>query len=135
MGYFTNGEDETFSHNHAILKITLTAFLGARVEDVMNEEGEIEKCVCIPLDRNNLKEGDTGKVNAYGFVNKTLNASASGWTHYIKQKTDKEHTLKLSELGYKIPFIGNIKPSNFVVNKNAYEEKLKGKKVSKSNYE
>lgn len=120
---------------HAILKFVLTNFLGARVDEVMNEEGNMERCVCIPLDRNNLHEGRTGKVSAYAFVNKTQNANQYGWTHYLKLKFNPNFANKVKELGYDIPYVGNLKPSNYVIFKNAYEEGLKPKVVKVEDYE
>ena len=42
------------NNNNFVLKLVLTNFLGANISYVENEEGELEECVCIPLERNNL---------------------------------------------------------------------------------
>lgn len=120
---------------HAILKFVLTSFLGARVDEVMDENGNMERCVCIPLDRNNLREGKTGKVSAYAFVNKSQNANQYGWTHYLKLKLDPNFVERINGLGYDVPYVGNLKPSNYIVFKKNYEEGLKAKSVKVKDYE
>lgn len=119
---------------YAQLKIVLTSFFGARVTDVMDENGNMERCVCIPLDRNDLREGKTGKVNAYAFVNKTRNANQYGWTHYIKLKTHPSHVEKMKGLGYDIPYIGNLRPSTLIAYNNKYKEST-AQKVKIEDYE
>ena len=47
--------------NSGVMRVELTAFLGARVDTVLDENGNEERCICIPLDRNNLHEGSTGR--------------------------------------------------------------------------
>lgn len=118
-----------------ILKIVLTSFLGARVDTVLDEDGNEEKCICIPLDRNNLREGSTGKVSAYAFVMKTRNANRYGWTHYLKLKSHPSFVKKINELGYEVPYLGNIKPASFIVHKKSYQNALSGQKVKVKDYE
>ena len=36
------------------MRIMLTDFLRARIQEVENEYGELEKCVCIPIDDNGI---------------------------------------------------------------------------------
>lgn len=121
--------------NAGILKFVLTSFLGARVQDVPDEEGNEERCVCIPIDRNGLRIGKTGKVSAYAFVVKTRNANMYGWTHYLKLKCNPNFVKKINELGYSAPYLGNIKPDNYVIHKKGYQESLVGQKVKVSDYE
>lgn len=128
-------EDNKDIPAHAILKFTLTNFLGARLDEVMDEEGNMEKCVCIPIDRNNLRVGDSGKVSAYAFVNKTRNANQYGWTHYLKLKLSPSFVQKINSLGYESPYMGNLKPANYIVYKKGYEEGLKPKVVKVEDYE
>lgn len=118
-----------------VMKIVLTSFLGARLDTVLDEDGKEELCVCIPIDRNNLKVGTTGKVSAYAFVNKTRNANRYGWTHYLKMKYNINFVKKINELGYDAPYIGNIKPASFVIHKKGYQNTLKGQKVKVTDYE
>lgn len=121
--------------NSGVMKIVLTSFLGARVETVLDEEGNEEQCVCIPIDRNNLRIGRTGKVSAYAFVNKTRNANRYGWTHYLKLKYNTNFVKKVNEMGFDIPYIGNIKPANYIINKGSYQRMMNGQKVKASDYE
>lgn len=128
-------EDNKDIPAHAILKFTLTNFLGARLDEVMDEEGNMEKCVCIPIDRNNLRVSTNGKVSAYAFVNKTRNANQYGWTHYLKLKLNPNFVQKINSLGYDAPYVGNLKPANYIIFKKAYEEGLKPKVVKVEDYE
>lgn len=118
-----------------VIKFVLTSFLGARVDDVMDENGNMERCVCIPLDRNNLREGSTGKVSAYAFVTKTRNANRFGWTHYLKLKAGPDFVRRIKSLGYEVPYLGNMKPQNFIFNQSGYQDKLKNEKVKIKDYE
>lgn len=120
---------------HSILKFVLTSFFGARLEDVPDENGNMEKCVCIPIDRNNLYVCDNGKVSAYAFVNKTRNANMHGWTHYLRMKCQPNFVKKITELGYEVPYLGNLKPANYVIYKGNYENTVEGKKVKVEDYE
>ena len=121
--------------SNAILRVILTSFLGAHVSDVEGAEGVLEKCVCIPIEKNNLSIGPTGRVSAYMFVTKTRNANQYGWTHYLKLKAHTDFVRKMNALGYEMPYLGNIKPAKFVVNKNSYYNSLSGKKVKVKDYE
>ena len=107
-----------------VLKLSLTKFLGARVCNVENEYGEMEECVCIPLERNNLKKNPNGHVSVYLFMAKTFVANIFGWTHYLKMKLDPNFIKKIKDLGYDNPFLGNAKLQNYVAFKDAYIEKL-----------
>lgn len=120
---------------HSILKFVLTSFFGARLEYVPDENGNMEKCVCIPIDRNNLYVCDNGKVSAYAFVNKTRNANMHGWTHYLRMKCQPNFVKKITELGYEVPYLGNLKPANYVIYKGNYENTVEGKKVKVEDYE
>lgn len=120
---------------HSVLKFVLTAFFGARIEDVLDENGNMEKCVCIPIDRNNLYVCDNGKVSAYAFVNKTRNANMHGWTHYLRMKCQPDFVRKITSLGYEVPYLGNLKPANYVIHKGNYENTVEGKKVKVEDYE
>jgi len=120
---------------HSVLKFVLTAFFGARIEDVLDENGNMEKCVCIPIDRNNLYVCDNGKVSAYAFVNKTRNANMHGWTHYLRMKCQPDFVKKITSLGYEVPYLGNLKPANYIIHKGNYENTVEGKKVRIEDYE
>ena len=121
--------------NSGIMKIVLTSFLGARVDTVLDENGNEERCVCIPLDRNNLHEGKTGKVSAYAFVVKTRNANRFGWTHYLKMKCNPNFVKKIVELGFGVPYLGNVKPAEYIMFKAGYDKASSGQKVKVEDYE
>lgn len=121
--------------DNGVLKFILTAFFGAHITDVVNEEGMNEKCVCIPIDRNNLHIGKGGKVCCYAFVNRSIVASQENWSHYLQMKSTSDFARKMNELGYKMPYLGNLKPANYVIHKKGYQEKIKGSKVKIEDYE
>lgn len=122
------GEEKAYNY---ILRVILTKFFGARVEEMENEEGGIEPHVCIPMHRNNLKRNKNGDVSAYLFMTKSSIPDVFGWTHYLKLKTSTEHVKKMDSLGYKTPYMGNAKDSNIVMYKNEYNRKY----VKASDYE
>ena len=124
-------ESKKQQYANYVLKLSLTKFLGARVCDVENENGEMEQCVCIPLDRNNLKKNPNGHVSVYLFMAKTLTANLYGWTHYLKMKLDPNFIKKINELGLDNPFLGNAKLKRYVAFKDAYDNKF----VKASDYE
>ena len=124
-------ESKKQQYANYVLKLSLTKFLGARVCDVENENGEMEQCVCIPLDRNNLKKNPNGHVSVYLFMAKTLTANLYGWTHYLKMKLDPNFIKKINELGLDNPFLGNAKLKSYVAVKDAYDKKF----VKASDYE
>lgn len=124
-------ESKKQQYANYVLKLSLTKFLGARVCDVENENGEMEQCVCIPLDRNNLKKNPNGHVSVYLFMAKTTVANIYGWTHYLKMKLDPNFIKKINELGLDNPFLGNAKLKSYVAFKDAYDNKF----VKASDYE
>lgn len=107
-----------------VIKLCLTKFLGARVADVENENGDIETCVCIPMDRNNLKKNPNGHVSVYMFMMKTNKANVFGWTHFLKMKLDPTFIRRINDLGIENPFLGNAKLKSYVAFKEAYEKQL-----------
>lgn len=114
-----------------VVRITLTRFIGARVMDVENEFGDMETCVCIPLNRNNLKRHPNGNVSAYFFMVRQMKSNIYGWTHWLKMKLDPNFIKKINEMGIENPFIGNAKAKSYIAFKDAYDKKL----VKESDYE
>lgn len=111
--------------NNAILKFKLTNFFGAFVKEVEGLDGEMEECVCIPLEKNNLKKGNNNAVNAYCFVNKTNVVGLDGWTHYLQLKLASYFVEKMRNLGYKkMPYMGNMKANNYIVYNDTYKQKF-----------
>lgn len=107
-----------------VLKVVLSNFLGARYADVENENGDLEECICIPLERNNLKKNRRNQVSAYMFMTQTQVANMFGWTHYLKMKVDPTFLKKMDDMGIKNPYLGNAKDSNYVVYSNEYKAKF-----------
>lgn len=105
-----------------ILRVVLTNFLGARVVEVEDENGDICPHVCIPMYKNNLKKGNNGSVSAYLFMTKSTIPDRFGWTHYLKPKTSTAHVQKINEMGYKVPYVGNAKEQNYIVYKEEYKQ-------------
>ena len=44
------------------------------------------------------------------------------WTHYIKLKATNNFVRKMNNMGYKMPYLGNMKSKNYIVHKNNYEK-------------
>lgn len=107
------------------LVIKLTNFFGARLMPIENEEGFIEDCLIIPLERNGLKPSPSKNVYANLYMTKTMNGCVKGWTHYLRMKVCKKAYAKLKELGYEIPYMGNAKPSLWSNNLNIKHDKVK----------
>lgn len=107
-----------------ILKFILTAFWGARVQAVEDEDGNMEECVCIPLDRNNLKKNKRGQVTSYFFMTESQVPNMYGWTHYLKPKHDPNFLKHQNELGYNNFYAGNAKKGNYIIHKKEYQQKL-----------
>lgn len=128
-------EKSNLFEGQMVMKFVLTAFQGAQVKDIENENGDLEKCVCIPLDRNDLREGNTGKVSCYAFIVPTRNANRYGWTNYIKHKVSPTFAAKMKGLGFSIPYLGNAKPSNYVYYNNNYNKAVEGGKVKAEDYD
>lgn len=118
-----------------ILKFTLTNFFGAHISDVQSPDGDIERCVCIPIDKNDLVVSRNNRVNSYAFVNRSFVATKDNWSHYLQMKSSSSFANKQKSLGYKMPYLGNLKPYNVIFNKESYLEKIKGKKVKVKDYE
>lgn len=107
------------------LVIKLTNFFGARLMPIENEEGFMEECLVIPLERNGLKPSPSKNVYANVYMTKTMNGCIKGWTHYLRMKVRKDAYVKLKSLGYEIPYLGNGKPSTWTDNLNVKQGKVK----------
>ena len=94
-----------------ILRLELTSFFGAQIKEVENENGEKEECVCIPITRNNLRKGKTGKVSSYAFINPMYKANPYGWTYYVTMKASRDFVNEKAKLGYRMPILGNMRQS------------------------
>lgn len=116
---------QSTEESNYIIKFRLTRLFGARIIEEEDEEGNLEKGVFIPIDRNDLKVNQNGDVDVYGFVNKCFtNSQYDYWTHYIRLKGSKDFVKKINSLGYKTPYLGNMKSKNYIVNKKSYDRKV-----------
>ena len=115
-------EQSTEGGNY-VLRFVLTKLFGARVIECDDEEGNLEKGVFIPLVKNDLRVDKGGNVSVYGFVSKCFTSSRSDyWTHYIKLKASSRFVEKINSMGYKMPYLGNMKSKNYIVYKNNYKK-------------
>ncbi len=119
------------ANGNYILKFVLTNFHGSQIKMVENENGDLEECVCIPLERNDLKKNKKNQVTAYAFMTKAIFSNAWGWTHYLKQKVNPNFLKKMGSLGISCAYLGNAKDSNYVVYSNEYKDRY----VKVSDYE
>lgn len=90
----------------------LNNFFGAREVVCENEYGEDELCLAIPIERNGLVKGTTGKWVTFGFVQE-MDCPSGAFTHQIKQKTNPAHLRWLESQGLEPPYIGRMKPTKF----------------------
>lgn len=91
------------------IRILLTNFLRARIQEVENEHGDIEKCVCIPIDDNKIyvTKGNSAIVDVE--MIKTNIQSRFGWTHGVRQVPYSSLLDAYKSHGLTLPFIGSAK--------------------------
>lgn len=92
----------------------LSNFFGAREIVCENEYGEEELCLAIPVARNGLIQANQGNRGwmTFGFVQE-IDEPKSGFTHYVKQKTNPAHMRWMESEGLEPPMIGRMKPTKF----------------------
>lgn len=93
------------------MNINLSKFLDARIIENEDNAGVSELGIFIPIAKNNLTQY-RGNVYFNAFVTEKMYDTGDGKSHYIKQKTTKEHVQKLNDLGYETPYLGGLKPQN-----------------------
>ena len=104
------------------MRIMLTDFLRARIQEVENEYGELEKCVCIPIEDNGIyvTKGNSAIVDIE--MIQTNIKSRFGWTHGVRQVPYSSLLDVYKSHGVSLPFIGSGKKlSNYKDNK-GYKE-------------
>lgn len=91
------------------MRILLTNFLRARIQEVENEHGELEKCVCIPIEDNKIyvTKGNSAIVDVELF--KTNIQSRFGWTHGVRQVPYSSLLDVYKSHGLALPFMGSGK--------------------------
>lgn len=96
-------------HNNYTMRFNFTGFIGSRVIEAEDQDGNLERGVFIPIERNALYEDPKTKhVMCEAFVNSREITAYDAKTHYIKQKTSVAHVAKINEQGYKIPTLGSL---------------------------
>lgn len=112
----------------ALLK--LTNFVDARVQEVEDGDGNRESCVVIPLEKNCLKVSKSGHVYAKMFVSEKAIYAGDGYSHYLQLKVSLKDVGKFSDLGYKTPYLGRMRPS-YYSKKHQADDKYGYNKVKK----
>lgn len=92
------------------LTIRLTDFKKARVVEVEDEEGELEKGVFIPLNWNDLHETRTGVVSCQIAMFERKNNYYYGQTHSLVPMWSGRFRNKMVALGCKPDFVGFATP-------------------------
>ena len=97
--------------NNYTLTLKLSNYIGAKIMPIENDEGFIEDCLVIPIDKNDLYVSKNKNVYSSLFMTNTYNGNLKGWTHYLRLKMCGDKYRKLLSLGYDVPYLGNGKPS------------------------
>ena len=93
------------------LRFKLTSFIGSRVIEVENQDGDLEKGVFIPIDINGICQSPkTGHYFCDGFVNESFYTTEESYSHYIVQRRTAKDIEGLERLGYKPPQLGYLYP-------------------------
>ena len=91
------------------IKIDLTAFTGAGKIILTGKDGKQKKCLVIPIEENNLYEGEKG-IYADFIAWEMREKKENGATHLIKQSLPKEVRDGLTDLEKKaLPIFGDLR--------------------------
>ena len=115
--------------NNYLAKVKLSNYINSRVIDVVNDDGEMEKGIFIPIDINGLFHTPRNQVISWLFINEKLSETGDGFSHYIKMKTDSKHLEKLNALGYTTPYIGVMRSCTFFTKYHDTYSKMQSTKV------
>lgn len=104
------------------MRIMLTDFLRARIQEVENEQGDLEKCVCIPIKDNGIyvSKGNSAIVDIE--MIKTKIKSPFGWTHGVRQVPFSSLLDAYKSHGVRLPFIGSGKKLSSYRDNKGYKE-------------
>lgn len=105
----------------------LSNFIGSRAIELEDDNGIMEMCLVIPIERNGLVVTSNKNVYCKFFINENRFDKTDKSTHYFRQKSNDSHRAKLSSLGYEMPYLGSMKPSKF--NSKFSYNPLRNKKV------
>ena len=105
------------------IKLDLTAYFGASVQKVELDTGEVEECVCIPIDRNELKRTRRGRIISLMYMYECRFSEKCVWSHYLKMKVTKKFVDLIKKMGYTMPFMGNARKHDFQRYKEVFDKK------------
>lgn len=95
------------------LRVKLSNFIDSRIIEQEDDNGVTEKGIFIPIEKNALYVNDHKCVYFSAFVTEKMSNTGDNATHYVKQKTNKQHLAMLDSLGYKTPNLGSMYASSY----------------------
>lgn len=95
------------------MRVKLSNFIDSRIVEQEDDNGVMEKGIFIPIDKNALYVNDHNCVYFSAFVTEKVSNTGDNASHYIKQKTNREHIAVLNSLGYKTPNLGSMWEKNY----------------------
>lgn len=95
------------------MRVKLSNFIDSRIVKQEDDNGVMEKGIFIPIDKNALYVNDHNCVYFSAFVTEKVSNTGDNASHYIKQKTNREHIAALNSLGYKTPNLGSMWEKNY----------------------
>jgi hypothetical protein len=91
------------------IKIDLTAFAGVGTINLTGKSGQLKKCLVIPIEENQLYEGDKG-IYADFIAWEMREKKENGATHLIKQSLPKEVREAMSDVEKRaLPIFGDLR--------------------------
>ena len=91
------------------IKIDLTAFAGSGIINLSGKNGQLKKCLVIPIEENHLYEGEKG-IYADFIAWEMKEKKENGATHLIKQSLPKEARDGMSEEEKRaLPIFGDLR--------------------------
>lgn len=100
------------------LVMKISNFIDTRIMDLEDNDGNTEKCLVIPLEKNGMNVSSNNHVYCKFFVNERTYGEGKA-THYLRVKLSKKVVAKLEALGYKTPYMGLMFRSIF---KTSYQD-------------
>lgn len=95
------------------MRVKLSNFIDSRIVELEDDNGVMEKGIFIPIDKNALYVNEHKNVYFSAFVTEKMSNTGDNASHYLKQKTNKEHIKFLNDLGYKAPHLGSMWEKNY----------------------
>ncbi len=91
------------------IKIDLAAFYGAGIINLSGKNGQLKKCLVIPIEENHLYEGEKG-IYADFIAWEMREKKENGATHLIKQSLPKDARDRMSEEEKRaLPIFGDLR--------------------------